>query len=659
MSTVDDRLADDLERQLAGYFAWLDTELGPVGAPTVERPHGLEGEPEEERPTRRWWLAAAAVVLALVAGLALVVGRNAAEEQVPASPTGDLRDVSGWFELDLTDVEVIETYTSLAATTPAGAEAYYVWADLDGDPIRSLSAYFPAGDVPLDLDDDIDPPAAIPDPPDGEAWVVDDPATGADVLRVQWTRADGSVVLTAGTGIDAVTLADWTFAVGAESTIPPSPPDPALELLLDASQVEPSLQYQENWVVDGVDVSAWVSRSAPAVWFGLGYPSVERVSVADRDGFRFGGGGEDQPALVTFPLRNGYWGTITMPADRADELIDHVVVVDDSFPTPDEVTSNSVTLPAVGSVELAAEWQRVVSDELTSIDPDLDVDLTSASETYPVGAVALVPIDTGGRLVVDLRIWPTGRYDDPDAWFDAVGVPKFGTAFPEGAVFVDTDGPRPRVGVVTELGVVELTVELPTGDAPVPAWAEFDDPGVLDDLVGIARRLTVDVPEVLAATGVDRDAGTVCADDACDDGQVLARIEIPAIDVDAEVLTSPRYDLLDEGRGLTPGNVPIASPGVVRIWGHRTTYGAPFLDLDQLEPGDEVVLTSPAERFVYVVRSVDVVGPDAPVGASLDPTLVLSTPHPKYASRQELRVTAEFCSTCLPKSLEPAAAPPP
>lgn len=97
----------------------------------------------------------------------------------------------------------------------------------------------------------------------------------------------------------------------------------------------------------------------------------------------------------------------------------------------------------------------------------------------------------------------------------------------------------------------------------------------------------------------------------------------------------------------------------MRNWGHRTTYGAPFLDLDQLEPGDEVVLTSPAERFVYLVRSVDVVNPDEPVGASLDPTLVLSTPHPKYASHQELRVTATVCPTCLPESLEPVAPSPP
>jgi hypothetical protein len=527
MSTVDDRPAGDTERQLAGYFGWLDAELGPV----VERTPESGVAPPEWSPRTWWWLAAAAAAVALVAGLAIVVGRSGGGETVPASPTGDLRDVSGWFELDLPGVEVVESFTSTPEATPAAVdEPYYVWADLDGDPIRAMSAYFPAGDVPLDLDDDIDPPARVPDPPGGEAWVVDDPAMGANVLRLQWTRPDGSVVLTSGSGIDAATLATWTFAIGADESRPPAPPDPALVLVLDAATVEPMPQYQESWVVDGTDLSAWVSTDSPAIWLGLGYPTVGRITVADREGYRFGGGGDDQAVLVTFPLRNGYWGNLSVRADRADEFVGHIVVIDDTFPTPDEVTTSTIVddrevlgEPATTEpAELASAWEAVVAGELAALSPELAVDLTTASETYPIAAVAVVPIDTGGRLLVDLRVWATGEYDDESAWFDATGATRYGTSFPEGAVFTEMSEAQDRVGIVTTDGVVQLIVERPPGDAGDLPLTELDDPDVLDEVVGLVRRLALSLPGVIVRSGVDVDAGIVCVDRACEDGQVLA-----------------------------------------------------------------------------------------------------------------------------------------
>ena len=654
MSTVDDRTAGETERQLAEYFAWLEHELGPVVTPAPGTSLEPAVQPAPDGSTRTWWwLAAAAAVVALVAGLAIAVGRDGGDRTVPASPTGDLRDVSGWFELALPGVEVVEPFTTKPDPILSAAdEPYYVWADLDGDPIRAMSASFPAGDVPLDLDDDIDPPARVADAPGGGAWVVDDPAAGDRVLRVQWTRADGSVVLTSGTGIDAATLARWTFAIGVDESRPPAPPDPALELVLDVATVEPRPQYQETWMVDGAELSAWVSTEAPATWLGLGFPTVNRITVAGREGYRFGGSGDDQ-VLVTFPLRNGYWGSLSMPADRADELVGRIVVVDDTLPTPDEVASTLVghgddDPSGAATLGLAPAWGQAVAEELAAEDPDLSVDLTTASETYPIAAVTVVPIDTGGRLLVDLRVWATGEYDDESAWFEATGATRYGTSFPEGAVFTDMSETQDRVGIVTEHGVIQLIVERPLGgDAGRPLTA-LDDPDALDEAVGLVRRLALDLPGVLAGSGVDVDAGTVCVDRACEDGQVLARLEIPSADVDASVVGASRTDDLEDGPGLAPGSVPIGSPGVIRIWGHRTTYGAPLRELDELETGDEIVLTTPAgATFTYRVESVEVVDHDTPVPPSRTSTLVLSTFHPMYTSRQELRVTARICTTCL------------
>mgnify|MGYP003296864566 CR=1 FL=1 len=47
----------------------------------------------------------------------------------------------------------------------------------------------------------------------------------------------------------------------------------------------------------------------------------------------------------------------------------------------------------------------------------------------------------------------------------------------------------------------------------------------------------------------------------------------------------------------------------VAIAGHRTTYGAPFGNVDQLEPGDEITITTVQGTFTYLVRETVIVAP--------------------------------------------------
>ena len=58
---------------------------------------------------------------------------------------------------------------------------------------------------------------------------------------------------------------------------------------------------------------------------------------------------------------------------------------------------------------------------------------------------------------------------------------------------------------------------------------------------------------------------------------------------------------------LGPGRYPqTPMPGQARnaaIAGHRTTYGAPFNRIDELKPGDEVIVTTAQGRFRYLVTS--------------------------------------------------------
>jgi sortase A len=106
---------------------------------------------------------------------------------------------------------------------------------------------------------------------------------------------------------------------------------------------------------------------------------------------------------------------------------------------------------------------------------------------------------------------------------------------------------------------------------------------------------------------------------------------------------------LQRGPGRYPGTAMPGQPGNFAVAGHRTTYGAPFFHLDQLQPGDEVHVTDrAAARWVYRVVEERVVGPDDvsvigpdPLGTGA-PTLTLTTCHPRFSARQRLIVFAEL-----------------
>ena len=59
--------------------------------------------------------------------------------------------------------------------------------------------------------------------------------------------------------------------------------------------------------------------------------------------------------------------------------------------------------------------------------------------------------------------------------------------------------------------------------------------------------------------------------------------------------------------------------GRVIVSGHRTTYGAPFWDLDKLQAGDRVTTTTKWGTFEYIVTKTSVVDDDEPVPSIRQP----------------------------------------
>ena len=123
------------------------------------------------------------------------------------------------------------------------------------------------------------------------------------------------------------------------------------------------------------------------------------------------------------------------------------------------------------------------------------------------------------------------------------------------------------------------------------------------------------------------------------------KITIPEIEVEWIVNEGTDYVTLKEGPGhyivsALPGEV-----GKCIIAGHRTTYGAPFNRVDELEEGDEILIeTLGNEDFTYIVTAnFNVIPTDMSVLDTTDyPSLILSTCTPKYFATRRLIIFAEI-----------------
>jgi sortase A len=131
-------------------------------------------------------------------------------------------------------------------------------------------------------------------------------------------------------------------------------------------------------------------------------------------------------------------------------------------------------------------------------------------------------------------------------------------------------------------------------------------------------------------------------------GDPVARLDIPAIGIDGKiVLEGITPDDLTQGPGHFPETPLPGQYGNAAIAGHRTTHGQPFYRIDELAPGDDIVVTTLAGRYTYVVTGTVIVGPDdyAQVIPTTDPTratLVLTSCHPRFSARQRIVVAADL-----------------
>lgn len=136
-----------------------------------------------------------------------------------------------------------------------------------------------------------------------------------------------------------------------------------------------------------------------------------------------------------------------------------------------------------------------------------------------------------------------------------------------------------------------------------------------------------------------------------DVGAPIGRIQIPSIGVDWIVVEGVGLEELKNGPGHYQGTPYPGQAGNVAIAGHRTTYGQPFHNVDQLASGDQIILTTAQGEFVYEYRETQIVDPSQVevLEDFGDNRLTLTACHPKYSARERIIVTAALTNPVVPE----------
>lgn len=150
------------------------------------------------------------------------------------------------------------------------------------------------------------------------------------------------------------------------------------------------------------------------------------------------------------------------------------------------------------------------------------------------------------------------------------------------------------------------------------------------------------------------------------EGGAVARISIPKIGVEKTVVEGTGVSDLKKGPGHYLNTPLPGQPGNSAIAGHRTTYGAPFNRLDELKPGDPIIVRTKQGQFTYKVTSQKIVDPSdvSVLAPSKDNRLTLTTCHPKFSAAKRLILTAVLedkpaaapSTSAIPASTNPQAA---
>ncbi|MEZ5099340.1 MAG: class E sortase [Thermoleophilia bacterium] len=239
--------------------------------------------------------------------------------------------------------------------------------------------------------------------------------------------------------------------------------------------------------------------------------------------------------------------------------------------------------------------------------------LADELEREEAALLAAAPLD-GAPAAIAVPVEPAAATSTASAPLDPGPTPS------------STASPRPLAG--PPLSVLPGPAEIAAAPAPAEATPE-------ERAAALEARLRADAERVTARLG---------------QGRALGRLVIPRLGLRTIVVNGTRWaEDLSRGPGKYEQTVLPGLGGLTAIAGHRTTFGAPFRHIDDLEAGDPISLELPYGTFRYRVVGHRIV--DKADWSIIRPrgyeALVLSACHPLYSAAQRWIVVARLASVEL------------
>ncbi|MBT3323202.1 MAG: class D sortase [Anaerolineae bacterium] len=122
------------------------------------------------------------------------------------------------------------------------------------------------------------------------------------------------------------------------------------------------------------------------------------------------------------------------------------------------------------------------------------------------------------------------------------------------------------------------------------------------------------------------------------------RIQIPALNVDAPIVQGDGWEQLKKGVGQHLGTPNPGAVGNMVFSAHNDVYGEIFRYLDELQPGDEILVFTQQRQYTYVVSGTQIVEPTQVevMAATADPTTTLISCYPYLKDQQRIVVFADL-----------------
>jgi sortase A len=122
------------------------------------------------------------------------------------------------------------------------------------------------------------------------------------------------------------------------------------------------------------------------------------------------------------------------------------------------------------------------------------------------------------------------------------------------------------------------------------------------------------------------------------------RIQIPAINVDAPIVQGDSWEQLKKGVGQHPGSINPGQSGNAVFSAHDDVFGEIFRYLDRLQPGDQVLLFTAQQQYVYIVTGTQIVSPTQVevMNQTAEPIVTLISCYPYMVDNKRIVVFARL-----------------